>query len=343
MEFHILHIPLFITLYIISIAVHELGHLIFGLATGYKFSSFRIMSFMWIKDGEKIKFKRMKILGTEGQCLMSPPDLDSEGRLPVFLYNMGGVIVGAVFALIQLVFALIMTDNQFWYTFFMSGAVFNAVICLLNGIPMSSGGINNDGHNAISLGKSKEAMRAFRLQMLINTSHARGLRVKDMPIEWFYLPSPNDMSNSMVSTMAVFYCDRLMDEGRYAEADALMSDLISQKNGIVGIHKKLMVCERIFCELIGECRFEEVDSFLIREQEKFMKQMETFPTVIRTKYALALLRDHNESEAKVLRSKYEQVCRTYPYKAGIESENEMMDIIDRKYAQVCSQCEAIEK
>ena len=41
--------------------VHEAGHLFFGLMTGYKFSSFRIASFMWLKENGKLKFKRLTL------------------------------------------------------------------------------------------------------------------------------------------------------------------------------------------------------------------------------------------------------------------------------------------
>ena len=38
--------------------VHEAGHLVFGLLTGYEFCSFRIASFMWLKENGKLKLKR---------------------------------------------------------------------------------------------------------------------------------------------------------------------------------------------------------------------------------------------------------------------------------------------
>ena len=43
---------LFVEIYVagfLQIIIHEAGHLVFGLLTGYKFSSFRIGSFMWIR------------------------------------------------------------------------------------------------------------------------------------------------------------------------------------------------------------------------------------------------------------------------------------------------------
>ena len=57
------------------IIIHEAGHLVFGLMTGYKFCSFRVASFMWLKENGKLKLKRLSVAGTGGQCLMSPPDI----------------------------------------------------------------------------------------------------------------------------------------------------------------------------------------------------------------------------------------------------------------------------
>ena len=34
---------------LLNMVIHESGHLVFGLLSGYSFSSFRIMSFMWVK------------------------------------------------------------------------------------------------------------------------------------------------------------------------------------------------------------------------------------------------------------------------------------------------------
>lgn len=77
---------------LVHVIIHEAGHLVFGLLSGYKFSSFRIFSFMWVKEGDKISVRRLSIAGTGGQCLMSPPDM-VDGKIPVVLYNLGGSLM----------------------------------------------------------------------------------------------------------------------------------------------------------------------------------------------------------------------------------------------------------
>ena len=57
-------VGLFVFIYVaffFHIIIHEAGHLVFGLLTGYKFSSFRVASFMWLKEDGKLKLKRLSI------------------------------------------------------------------------------------------------------------------------------------------------------------------------------------------------------------------------------------------------------------------------------------------
>ena len=87
---------------IVQVIIHESGHLVCGLISGYKFNMFRIFSFALAKVNGKIKFKRYGIAGTAGQCLMLPPE-EKNGKFPVVLYNLGGIIFNALGGVIFLV------------------------------------------------------------------------------------------------------------------------------------------------------------------------------------------------------------------------------------------------
>lgn len=88
-----------ILIFVLSIAIliplHEAGHLVCGLLSGYKFVSFRIFNLTFIKSDGKIKIKRYSIAGTGGQCLLTPPDLPIE-RIPTGWYNFGGVLFNII-------------------------------------------------------------------------------------------------------------------------------------------------------------------------------------------------------------------------------------------------------
>ena len=309
--------------------VHEAGHLVFGLMTGYKFCTFRIASFMWLKENGKLKMKRLTLAGTGGQCLMTPPDM-KDGKIPLVLYNLGGSFINIIIGALFLVGYLIFSDIPFLSPILLIFAAVGFMIAMMNGIPMRMGTVDNDGYNAFALSKSKESVEAFWVQLKVAEQSSKGVRLKDMPAEWFAVPTDEAMKNSMVATRCVFTCNRLMDEEKFEEADALMAHLLEIESGIVGLHHDLLMCDRIYVELIGQNRTEVIASMMTKEQKKFMKAMKRFPSVLRTQYALAVLEEKNASKAETIKGDFDKAAKSYPYPHEIESERELMRIVDQK-------------
>ena len=311
----------------LHIVIHEAGHLVCGLLTGYSFSSFRIGSIMLLKENGKLVIKRLKIAGTGGQCLMAPPEMVNE-KFPVVLYNLGGSLFNLVVCLlfVPVLIAAPQGGLLALFSFLMIGM--GVISCLGNGIPLHTKNVDNDGYNAISLGKSKEAMRAFWLQMSMNQQLSKGKRLKDMPDEWFEMPSDEAMKINLVAAIGVSVCNRLMDQHRFEEADELMEHILEIETGMIGIHRNLVICDRMYCEMIHENRQDLLEQFYTKEQKKFMKAMRAFPSVIRTEYAYAVLVDKDLKKAGKLLAAFERVAKTYPYPNDINSERELIGIVD---------------
>ena len=84
----LLSLAFFLIAIFLQVSLHEAGHLMCGLASGYRFVSFRIFSFTWIRQGGKVRMKRFSVSGTGGQCLLAPPEKPDE-EIPVTLYRWG--------------------------------------------------------------------------------------------------------------------------------------------------------------------------------------------------------------------------------------------------------------
>lgn len=322
----------------LHIIVHEAGHLVFGLLTGYRFSSFRIGSFMLVKERGQLRFKRMSLAGTGGQCLLCPSELQ-DGKIPYILYNLGGSLLNLVLSLLCFLLYLLWRGVPYLSPLLLMSTVIGVFFALSNGIPLRMNGVDNDGRNALSLGKDAEALRAFWVQMKINEQTASGLRLRDMPEEWFALPAEKGMQNGITSALAVFRCNRLVDEQRFDEADALMAEILDGENAVLGLYKNMLRCDRIYCELIGENRAEVLNGLLTREQGKFMKAMKRFPSVLRTQYAYALLAEQNKKKAGKYKALFEKAACRHPYQADIESERELIKIAEEKAEKCHSQPE----
>ena len=328
LSFPLLLVGIYLILYL-HIIIHEAGHLVFGLLTGYRFSSFRIGSFILVKERGKLRFKRMSLAGTGGQCLLCPPELQG-GKIPYVLYNLGGSLMNLIFSLLCVLLYLLWRGVPYLAPLLLLSVAIGMTLALTNGIPMRVGMIDNDGRNALSMGKDAESLRAFWVQMKINEQTASGLRLRDMPEEWFAMPAERGMQNGIGSALAVFRCNRLMDEQRFDEADALMAEILDGENAVLGLYKNMLRCDRIYCELIGENRAEVLNGLLTREQKKFMKAMKRFPSVLRTQYAYALLAERNEKNAGKYKALFEKTARRHPYQAEIESERELVEIAEKK-------------
>lgn len=314
----------------LQMIIHEAGHLVFGLLTGYQFSSFRIGSFMWIRQDGVLRIKKYKLAGTGGQCLLSPPDL-VDGTFPVVLYNLGGALLNVIAAILCCALYYACRGIPALAAFFVYLAIVGFFTALTNGIPMQFDMVNNDGYNAFSMSKDNQALRAFWLELKVNEQVSTGMRLKDMPEAWFALPSDEAMTNSMIATIGVMGCNRLIDEHRFDEANQLIIHFEQIPNAIVGLHRNLLVCDRIFCELIGDNRREILDKLLTKQQKKFMKSMKKFPSVLRTEYAYALLAERNNKKATKLREQCEKLKQSYPYLSDIQSEEELMNIADKVF------------
>lgn len=329
MGFIILFVSMYVTM-ILQIIIHEGGHLIFGLLTGYKFVSFRIGSFTLIRINNELKFKKLSLAGTGGQCLLSPPKM-KDGKIPYVLYNLGGSILNTITAIVFLILGLVFKEIEILNVVLIMAAIVGFAYALMNGIPLRLGTIDNDGYNTLSMSKDPKALRSLWIQMKASEMTANGVRLKDMPEEWFTLPEKEEMKNSMTAVLGVFACNRLMDELRFDEAEKLMKEYLNEENAAVGIYKSLMTCDIAFCEMIKDIPdTEAIEKLLDKQQKAFMKSMKNYPSVLRTEYTYQLLIKKDIPTALKLKKQFEKVLKTHPYTADVESETELIQIAETK-------------
>lgn len=309
--------------FLASVILHELGHLVFGLLTGYQFQSFRILDLMVKKEEGRLRLCRLSIAGTGGQCLMNPPDFVG-GKIPYVLYNLGGVLMNTLSAV---VFGWLSMCVEFGYpgaAFLELLVLFSVLSALVNGLPFRLNEVNNDSCNALEIGKDPECIRAWWLQLKINAEVAEGKRLRDMPREWFRLPEDEEMKNSMIAVEGVLYCNLLMEEGKFEETKKTIRHLLRIESGIVGIHRGLLTCDEIYCMIVCREEKEEVQKRMDKKQKKFMKSMQNCPSVMRTQYAYELCVMHDREKAERIRKTFEKVAGKYPYQTEIEDERKLM-------------------
>ena len=276
--------------YNINVIIHEGGHLVFGLLCGYRFCSFRVWSFMLVRQNGRFRLCRHKLMGTGGQCLMIPPK-HGETRASVILYNLGGIIFNLIFAVLCFALNNILPEIYILSTFLWMNAVLSIIALLTNGIPLNIGGIANDGMNALHLSQNPDAAEAFRKTLLINAAQTEGMRISEMPDEWFRLPDGADMQNIHCASLAVFSASRPLESGDTVAAEQEITKLLASDYNIIGLHRHLLTCDLIYAKLINDPTV-DISYHLSPMLSKVMQSMKNYPSIIRTQHAVALLSAH---------------------------------------------------
>lgn len=308
----------------LQIAVHEGGHLVFGLLTGYRFCSYRLGSLMLIKEDGRLRLRRFSLAGTGGQCLMAPPPWSE--NLPVVLYNAGGCLMNLLCAALCLLLWLPLREHWLGALPLVS-AVVGLGFALINGIPLRIGGVDNDGRNILSLKKDPVARYAFWQQMKVSEKQSKGLRLRQMPEPLFTYPAEG-LDNPLVASVAVFSCNRLLDQGKVAEARAAIETLLDRKTGLPGLYRSLLTCDLMCCRLL-EGDSNGAKKLITTEWTQFCRSMKTFPSVQRTQYYRAKLLDGDRRASEKALAAFEKTAKTYPYPAEIEGERELLAMAER--------------
>ena len=309
--------------FFLQIVLHEAGHLVFGLLTGYNFVSFNVFGFIWQKgpDG-KLRMGRMQIAGAGGQCLMAPPEYN-DGEFPFALYNLGGVLMnlltGAAFALLAAVIPV-----TWLKILLLMQTMVGVAFALTNGLPLRTEAIQNDGKNLLCIRKDEVARRAFWVQMSVAAEQARGRRIKSMPEEWF-APAPEDkMDNVIVSAVAVINTTRLMDKLDFDAAEKEIRALLAREKGVLGLYRTSIACDGAVCELIAGRPADLTESLSTKANQQIMKAMKRHPSILRTQYAIALLKERDVQKADKLLAAFEAAAKKHPNPQEIVAERELI-------------------
>lgn len=264
---------------------------------------------------------------------MTPPESSYE-TTPYVLYNLGGILMNFIFSAIFWILFAVFINYTIVAVYLLFFAVIGIITAINNDIPVRSDLLANDGYNTMMLVKNDKAVRAFRIQLLVNSKMAHDVSIKDMPDEWFVTPDDADLKSCHVSALALLVCERLNAERRFDEAYALIRRLLSIETGLLGIYRTLLINEMIYYELIGENRSEAINSLTTPSFKKKIKTPGNNLSVKRTNYAYARIFEKNSSKAGMCKKFIEKVQKRYPYPQDLANERELIAIADKKASEM---------
>ena len=309
--------------FLILVPIHELGHLICGLLTGYNFVSFRIFNYTLLKEDGRFRIKKFAVAGTGGQCLLAPPELPIE-KIPTGWYNFGGVLANIVMLVISVPF-FFLDLNPFAAEALGIFVAVDAIMILLNGIPIMANGVGNDGYNMKLLKNNLRSKQGMVSQLRANALIQNGVRPKDMPSEFFENPEDIDYGNALEVSILLVYSSRLTDEMKYDEALECLETLYSHKDEIMPLYVKEIACELTFI-LLRTGYAERGEVLLTDDLRKYIgNYRKVMSSKERLLCAMALYIDKDETKAIEIYNNLKERQKEYLLQGEVLSDLALME------------------
>ena len=316
---------------VLQVVIHEGGHLVAGLLTGYKFVSFRFMNFTLISKDGRLQWRHFDVAGTGGQCLMAPPDRPIE-LIDTRWYNAGGVLANILSAAIAALLVFTIGGLPLWFeTFLLSTMFIGVAFAILNGIPMKAGGVANDGYNLLQLEKDPSSKQCFLNVLEGNALIQEGQQYKDMDEHLFALPDPIDWQNSLHMGNVTLTVSRMMNRHRWEEAYCLMTNVMVHKSDIITLLLMEFEClMTLVCIATG--RDDEARQHYDKNAAKYAKQYaSTQSDKQAVVMAATLALDGDRAKAEQMLEQLETQRNKYIHQGDVDTSLDIMRwLLDNK-------------
>lgn len=312
--------------YVIAGYIYQLiymtGRLLGGWLSGYHVLYIQIFNLTWSKI-DQFRFRWKSGFQMHCSCRMTPPE-EENGKHPAMLYVLSGVIFSGIAGIVFLVISSEFSERRLFSTVTYFVSMFCLMFSLVYGIPMQRNHEKNPGYRALELTRHPNAPRAACIAQKILKEYMRGTRIKDMPADWFEIPSPSEMENFYLAHIGAMACERLMDEHRFVDADRLAAQLLQVKD-LSSVQRRSLVSNRIFCELIGENRSEVIAKLMTPKCKKLLQQASKYDIdALKTLYTYALLHEGDIIGAEHLRTEFKaQAGKKYSISSVYENWEQM--------------------
>lgn len=313
----------------IHVIIHETGHLIGGLLSGYRFISFRIFSFTFVKYKDRYKLKIDKIKGTGGQCIMLPPDNIEFSQCPYYLYNIGGILFDMLITIFVLIIALTLCNHPIISDLLLTYVVLGVHLSIINYIPLPKQISSNDGNNIRAIRHNKSLRQSFLQQLIIYHALLDGKDFHEFTKSELEIPKETDISESLNSFFLSVQYMQCLKTKNFKGAYELLP-LLEHEYECMSKRMRLMIdVERLFLLLIHGADIRGVKTHY-KNIKKEMNKNKSLP-VLRTLYAYERMIHKDDKKAIQLRKRTLIMTHFIPIPQEVQLNIELMDWFDTEF------------
>ena len=203
-----------------------------------------------------------------------------------------------------------------------------------NAIPLRNNLIQNDAQNVIDISKSNKAIQSFNVQLLIAESQSKGIKLKDMPKEWFIMPDDSEINNPINATIASLICSREIELGNFYNAHKLIRSVLQKSPNMLGIYKTLLSLEIIYLDAIHQWASNEDIFNKLYALKKQIAPLKRNISVQRVLYTVALICENDSVKAVNHLLLFEKLSKKYPYQQELENERKLLELAKKTGAML---------
>lgn len=319
----------FLLSFLIVPIIHESGHLVMGLLTGYDFVSFRVGSFTVIKENGKLVRKKFNIAGTGGQCILTYKKVDEPQNIPFFWYHFGGVFFNFITAAVCIPI-VILADNVFVCYGFIMLALISLVLGIMNIIPTKSSGIGTDGYNLLLLKRSPLERTVLYKTMIINAMQYQGIRLEDIPEDILKF-TDEEKQCQLGRSLTILEANILMNKCDFKAAEEKYRYVIESENTL-GLYESECKCEVMFCMIMNGYPSDEIESLYNEIKQYIAVTEKTYIMRKRLMYAYYLVVKNDLEKASKEYDLAQKMESTYPAKGEYLSEAALIEYVKANFS-----------
>ena len=288
--------------------LHELGHLIAGLISDYRFIMFRLFKKLWIKTDSGISRRKEYIPGVLGQALMAPPK--KENKLAVLFYHLGGILMNAL-TIGLFIFLAQSSQDAFSTYFFYFSAGMAFYLLLTNLLPFQG----SDGYNLYSFLKDPQSLIETRKILLIYQKMIQGISFQKIA-EKIHLKDYQDFSQPNTATFYSIQAASHLEKREFEKANALYQKLWSQRENLFAGHLPRLTMDYYFTLLILDPKNPLIQQIKNSKNYKIYQNIEEASSFRIFAAEALFLEDKNKKAKKLL----EEMKKEIPYSPTVSDE-----------------------
>lgn len=315
--------------YVISVIIHESGHLVFGLAAGMVFEEFNIFTLsLQHKDGKFTFKKTNQLKNVGGYCRLSFDKNKTYENKWLVLYLLGGIVFNFICGITCGIMSMFFTN--LWVKYFLIlMAYINIYLGINNAMPtLSPTGIEVDMLKVINACHDPEYLRKLDMIGMISEQQRNGISLSKLPVF-----EPHDFNSSADIVMALLYVDKLIEDERYDSARILVDRIKTQRAKYLSHQNEILLSlQLIECELNDTCDVEIIKSLWTKPVKQHTKLLSKLHhSYLYFMYAGIMLAENNEKEAMQYLDMFAKISNTLS-KDELENYKKQFDFIDSKRA-----------